>query len=201
MKSDNKRRRRTVPKNATAPASASRAGKPKPRVRLSGGASMAVRDTGAKQPSKGRQRIKSKSSGRLAKSVKPTTAKKPLSRVYGKGKPRRPRLVNIALRERDERATQVLAAIVDSSDAAIIGKTLDGMVTSWNRSAERIFGYTASEMIGKSIDAIAAPSRPREMAQILARIRHGQRIEHYETERVQKDGRVIQVSLTGFAYP
>jgi PAS domain S-box-containing protein len=102
----------------------------------------------------------------------------------------------IAPRQRDERAMQVLAAIVDSSDAAIIGTTLDGIVTSWNRSAERIFGYTASEMIGKSIHAIAVPSRPREMAQILARTRRGESVEHYETERRRKDGRVIQVSLT-----
>src|ERR1700680_1709031 len=89
-------------------------------------------------------------------------------------------------RERDESAPQVLAAIVESSDAAIIGKTLDGIVTSWNPSAERIFGYAASEMI----------RRPGEMARILDRIRRGERIEHHETERVRKDGRIIQVSLT-----
>ena len=90
----------------------------------------------------------------------------------------------------------MLAAIVQSSDAAIIGKTLDGIVTSWNPSAERIFGYTASEMIGKPIHVIAAPSRPDEMRQILDRIRRGERVEHYETERLRKDGRVIQISLT-----
>jgi PAS domain S-box-containing protein len=197
MKSDNKkRRRRTVPKNATAPASASRAGKPKPRTRTSGGVNMPVRDIGATQPSKGRQRIKSKSSRRLVKAAKPSVAKKPPLPVYAKDKTRRPAIRAVAPRERDGRAMQVLAAIVESSDAAIVGKTLDGIVTSWNRSAERIFGYAASEMIGKSIDAIAAPSRPRELTQILGRIRRGESVEHYETERMRKDGRVIQVSLT-----
>ncbi|MBV8653382.1 MAG: PAS domain S-box protein, partial [Alphaproteobacteria bacterium] len=96
----------------------------------------------------------------------------------------------------DERATQILAAIVESSDAAIIGKTLDGIVTSWNRSAERIFGYAASEMIGKPIHVIAAPGRSEEMTQILDRIRHGERIDHYETERRRKDGRIVHISLT-----
>jgi PAS domain S-box-containing protein len=99
-------------------------------------------------------------------------------------------------RERDERATQILAAIVEWSDAAIIGKTLDGIVTSWNPSAERIFGYAASEMIGQPIQIIEGPSRPGEMARILDRIRRGERVEHYETERMRKDGRIIQVSLT-----
>lgn len=91
--------------------------------------------------------------------------------------------------------TRVLAAIVESSEAAIIGKTLDGIVTSWNRSAERIFGYTAAEMIGQPIDVIAAPSRPREMKQILKRIRRGEQVERLETERRRKDGRVIQIAL------
>jgi len=89
----------------------------------------------------------------------------------------------------------MLAAIVDSSDAAIIGKTLDGIVTSWNPGAERIFGYTAAEMIGRSIDAIAAPSRPKEIRQILARIRRGEHVERHETERRRKDGRVVQIAL------
>jgi len=91
--------------------------------------------------------------------------------------------------------TRVLAAIVESSDAAIIGKTLDGIVTSWNRSAERIFGYRADEMIGRSIETIAVPGRPKEMKQILGRIRRGEHVERYETERMRKDGRVVQVAL------
>jgi PAS domain S-box-containing protein len=92
--------------------------------------------------------------------------------------------------------SDTLAAIVRSSDAAIIGKTLDGIVTSWNPAAEKIFGYTASEMIGKSIDVIAAPDRPGEMAQILERIRRGERIENFETQRRCKDGRIVDISLT-----
>jgi PAS domain S-box-containing protein len=197
MKSDNKTKpRRTLRKNEAASASAGGTKGREPKARPEHDAGMPVRSTSAKQPLKDRQRIKSKSRQRLAKAAKPTIAKKPPLRVYAKDKTRRPAFMAIAPRERDERAMQVLAAIVDSSDAAIIGKTLDGIVTSWNRSAERIFGYTASEMIGKSIHAIAAPSRPREMAQILARIRRGENVEHYETERMRKDGRVIQVSLT-----
>ncbi len=91
--------------------------------------------------------------------------------------------------------SRVLAAIVASSDAAIIGKTLDGIVTSWNPSAERIFGYTAAEMIGRPIDVIAAPNRPKEMKQMLARIRRGEHIGRYETERRRKDGRIVQIAL------
>ena len=91
--------------------------------------------------------------------------------------------------------TRMLAAIAESSEAAIIGKTLDGIVTSWNRAAEKIFGYTAAEMIGRPIEVIAAPSRPREMKQILRRIRRGERVERLETERRRKDGRVIQIAL------
>ena len=91
--------------------------------------------------------------------------------------------------------SRVLAAIVASSDAAIIGKTLDGIVTSWNPSAERIFGYRAAEMIGRPIDVIASPKRPKEMKQILARIRRGEHVERFETERKRKDGRIVQVAL------
>ena len=90
---------------------------------------------------------------------------------------------------------RVLAAIVASSDAAIIGKTLDGIVTSWNPSAERIFGYTAAEMIGRPIGLIASPKHPKEMKRILARIRRGEHVERYETERRRKDGRIVQVAL------
>lgn len=90
----------------------------------------------------------------------------------------------------------MLAAIVQSSDAAIIGKTLDGIVTSWNPSAERIFGYSAAEIIGKHVQVIASPDRPQEMSEILARIRRGERIEQFETLRRRKDGRLIHVSLT-----
>ncbi|MGH7123676.1 MAG: PAS domain-containing protein, partial [Stellaceae bacterium] len=93
-------------------------------------------------------------------------------------------------------ASRILAAIVDSSDAAIIGKTLDGIVTSWNASAERIFGYRAAEMIGRSIDAIASSNHPKEMKRILNRIRRGEHIARYETERKRKDGHIVQIALT-----
>lgn len=90
----------------------------------------------------------------------------------------------------------LLAAIIESSEDAIVSKDLNGIVTSWNRAAERIFGYTADEMIGKPIRVIAAPDRIDEMPKILERIRSGERIEHYETRRMRKDGRIIDVALT-----
>ena len=88
-----------------------------------------------------------------------------------------------------------LASIVESSDDAIIGKTLDGIVMSWNRAAERIFGYTAEEMIGRPMSQLAVPGQQEDMTWILDRVRNGERIDHYETVRQTKDGRVIFVSL------
>jgi PAS domain S-box-containing protein len=96
---------------------------------------------------------------------------------------------------RDE-ARQLLAAIVQSSDAAIISKDLNGIVTSWNKAAERVFGYTAEEMIGRPITIIAAPDRVYEMPLILERIRKGERVDQYETLRKAKDGRLLNISLT-----
>ncbi|MBV8122354.1 MAG: PAS domain S-box protein, partial [Alphaproteobacteria bacterium] len=84
-----------------------------------------------------------------------------------------------------------LAAIVESSEDAIVGKTLDGIVTSWNRAAELIFGYRAAEMIGRPISILAAPGAVDEMPRILEAIRRGERIAHYVTERRRKDGRII----------
>jgi PAS domain S-box-containing protein len=89
-----------------------------------------------------------------------------------------------------------LAAIIDSSDDAILSKDLNGIIQSWNRGAERIFGYTAEEMIGKSISVLAIPERADEIPDILARILKGERVDHYETRRRAKDGRIIAVSLT-----
>jgi PAS domain S-box-containing protein len=89
-----------------------------------------------------------------------------------------------------------LAAIVVSSDDAIISKTIDGRITSWNAGATRIFGYGASEMIGEPILKIIPPELHGEEKEILARLRRGERIEHYETVRVAKDGRRVDVSLT-----
>jgi PAS domain S-box-containing protein len=99
------------------------------------------------------------------------------------------------MRERLE-AKAFLAAIVESSHDAIISKTLDGMVISWNAGAERLFGFTAAEMIGKPITIIIPPERHHEEQMILERLRRGESIEHYETVRVRKDGRPIDISLT-----
>src|SRR5258705_13734828 len=87
-------------------------------------------------------------------------------------------------------------AIVDSSDDAIVSKDLHSTIMSWNKGAERIFGYSAEEMIGQSIVKLLPPDRPNEEAQILARLQRGERVEHFETRRQRKDGRVIDVSLT-----
>lgn len=89
-----------------------------------------------------------------------------------------------------------LAAIVTSSDDAIVSKTLDGIITSWNGGAARIFGYTAEEMIGQHITRIIPPELHDEELEIISRLRAGERIDHYETVRVAKDGRRIDVSLT-----
>ena len=89
-----------------------------------------------------------------------------------------------------------LAAIVESSDDAIVGKTLDGVITSWNAGAERIFGYTADEIIGKSVACLVPPDRRDDVSTILDTVRRGERVDHFETERIRKDGRRIHVSVT-----
>lgn len=94
-----------------------------------------------------------------------------------------------------EEARARLAAIVASSSDAIIGKDLDGMITSWNAAAERLFGWTATEAIGRAITLIIPTDRLAEEADILARLRRGERIEHYETVRRRKDGELLEVSL------
>ena len=87
-------------------------------------------------------------------------------------------------------------AIVDSSDDAIISKNLQSIVISWNKSAERMFGYTAQEMVGQSIAKLFPAGRLDEEAQILARLQQGERVDHFETQRQRKDGKLIDVSLT-----
>lgn len=89
-----------------------------------------------------------------------------------------------------------LAAIVDSSDDAIVSKTLDGVITSWNRAAERLFSYSAAEAVGQHIFLIIPDDRRQEEEEVLARLRRGERIDHFETVRQAKDGRRIPVSLT-----
>jgi diguanylate cyclase (GGDEF)-like protein/PAS domain S-box-containing protein len=95
-----------------------------------------------------------------------------------------------------EQAALQLAAIVTSSDDAIIGKTLDGTIVSWNAGAERMYGYSASEMIGQPISILIPPELADQMPAILERLRRGERTEHFDTVRVRKDGRRIDVSLT-----
>jgi len=89
-----------------------------------------------------------------------------------------------------------LAAIVEGTTDAIVSKTLDGIVTSWNASAERIFGYAPEERIGQSILKLIPVDRRDEETLILSRIRRGERLEHFETKRQRKDGTLIDISLT-----
>jgi PAS domain S-box-containing protein len=89
-----------------------------------------------------------------------------------------------------------LASIVESSDDAIVSKSLDGIITNWNKGAERVFGYTAEEVIGQPITIVIPGDRHSEEREILTRIRRGERIDHYETLRRRKDGSLIVVSLT-----
>jgi PAS domain S-box-containing protein len=100
-----------------------------------------------------------------------------------------------ALHESEQRL-RWLASIVQSSDDAIVSKTLDGTITSWNRGAERVYGYTAEEAIGQPITIVIPEDRHSEEREILARIRRGERVEHFETVRKRKHGSLITVSLT-----
>jgi len=102
----------------------------------------------------------------------------------------------IANLQSPELAPYWLAALIESADDAVISKTLEGIITSWNKGAQRIFGYTADEVIGKSITILIPEGHLDEEPAILARLRAGERIEHYETVRVRKDGKHIDISLT-----
>ena len=103
---------------------------------------------------------------------------------------------DITERKRAEHGALLLGAIVDSSDDAIISKNLDGIITSWNKSAERLFGYPASETIGQPVAILIPPDRLNEEPQILGRLRRGEQVDHFETVRRTKDGRLIDISLT-----
>ncbi len=103
---------------------------------------------------------------------------------------------DITGRNRVEHERQQLAAIVESCGDAIIGKDLNGIVTSWNKGAERTYGYTAEEVIGKPVSMLTLPERSDEIPQNMQRLQRGERVEHYETVRVTKSGRQVQISLT-----
>lgn len=96
----------------------------------------------------------------------------------------------------DDRAARHLAAIIESSDDAIVSKDLDGIVTSWNQAAERMFGYTAAEVVGQSITIIIPEDRLHEEREVLRRIRRGDKVDHFETLRRHKSGKLIPISLT-----
>ena len=105
-------------------------------------------------------------------------------------------LVDITERKHAGRTKELLAAIVGCSDDAIVSKDLDGIITSWNQGAERLFGYTAEEAVGQSITLIIPSDRLDEERNILNRLKRGQKVEHFETVRVRKDGTTLDISLT-----
>jgi PAS domain S-box-containing protein len=114
------------------------------------------------------------------------------------GKPRQYVAIraDISERKRTEEGRERLAAVVESSDDAIIGKTLEGTITAWNRGAEKVFGYSAAEAVGRSMLMLLPPERASEEPEILARIARGESVEHFETVRIRKDGRKINISAT-----
>jgi len=104
--------------------------------------------------------------------------------------------IEVVQRTRIEQDLRRLAAIIESSEDAVVGKNLDGVITSWNGGAERLYGYTAAEAIGRPVTMLMPPERMDEEPGIMARIRRGERIEHYDTVRRRKDGSAIDISLT-----
>ncbi len=118
--------------------------------------------------------------------------------MSAQGKPRQYAAIraDITDRKRVEEVRERLAAVVESSDDAIVSKTLDGTITAWNSGAEKLFGYSAAEVVGKSVSMLLPPERANEEADILAHIVRGESVDHFETVRVRKDGRKIDVSAT-----
>jgi PAS domain S-box-containing protein len=104
--------------------------------------------------------------------------------------------LDVSERKRAEEAQAFLATIVESSQDVIVSKTLEGVIRTWNAGAEQLFGYTAQEAVGRPITLVVPPERHDEEYEILARIRSGERVEHFETVRVTKQGRRIDISLT-----
>jgi PAS domain S-box-containing protein len=105
-------------------------------------------------------------------------------------------LIDVSEHQRAERIERRLSAIVESSDDAIVSKDLDGVIVTWNKGAERLFGYLAEEVIGKPITILIPADRQQEEHEILERIRRGERVDHFETERRRKDGSVVHISLS-----
>jgi PAS domain S-box-containing protein len=103
---------------------------------------------------------------------------------------------DITERKRLRMEAQFLSSIVESSEDAILTKDLNGIILSWNRGAEKIYGYTAEEMIGNRVSMLTPPGKEDEIPQVLERLRRGEKIEHYETLRMRKDKKVIDISLT-----
>ena len=103
---------------------------------------------------------------------------------------------DVTNRNRAEQSAQLLASIVDSSDDAIISKDLNSIITTFNKSAERVFGYTAEEIVGRPVTLLIPEDRQDEEPQILARLRAGERVDHFETVRVHKNGSLLDISLT-----
>jgi PAS domain S-box-containing protein len=104
--------------------------------------------------------------------------------------------MDVTPRKRAEEQLAHMAAVVDSAEDAIVSKTLDGIIKSWNRGATHMFGYESDEMVGRPITVIIPPELHAEEAHILAKIRAGERVEHYVTTRVAKDGTRKKVSIT-----
>ena len=103
---------------------------------------------------------------------------------------------DITRRKRAEEEQQRLSSIVEFSDDAIIGKTLEGVIVSWNRGAQRVYGYSEEEVVGRSISLLVPPDRPDELREILETIKRGDLVDHFETVRIRKDGGLIDISLT-----
>lgn len=128
--------------------------------------------------------------------IKPFSARELMARVQSHLALSRVREEANALEHKLRRDAELLASIVASSDDAIISKNLDGTITSWNKGAEQIFGYTAQEAVGRNICLIIPPERQGEETEILSRLRRGERIDHFHTVRIRKDGMPLDISLT-----
>jgi PAS domain S-box-containing protein len=103
---------------------------------------------------------------------------------------------DVTRRRQTEELSQRLASIVESSEDAILGKTLEGIITNWNASAAKLYGYSVEEAVGQPVTMLVPPDRPDEVPKIMEKLKRGERIEHFETKRVKKNGEVIDIALT-----